>query len=1141
MIRGLMRVEMMIVAFFATVLIGCGGGGAGVIPTPTLPTEQAHFVDMKARGITYRATVTDKENRYFESNGSVDNNGVFKYFDGGKTYFYMGDYLIGAITKINSDGYIFVQDIIGADRESGLKNTEVINLSKILLSIDTAGIKKRYKAVILNNFDIKNATDGEMDALLVSIGVVPVTQLYAKSYLKYHYRLITSAPLLDKISRVTSTMCIDVNDTAIPDMFSDFPDLNSVEVYMDGLHQGRLTKDIDKTRHTLNIKLGNGTENFDRAREFAITFRNNNTGSKTTYESPNFDVVVPSPMLGRWVDSITRKVVYLKSESELPNYEFKDINQLEDTTTDGRYLLRAGIGDINIFGSIKKLSTISNELQTIDMKIKHVKSGITQQYRLVLADSSHVAGSIGVGSNALDTLYVDGNSTEYIIPRVTTNDIEHLRVITGENEIYIQETTVSGATISQFNISHIVGNTYDFGTLNITDSTVSFNIVSKLKEGNDYLYYGYLDENKDDKPIEYRKTLQVCNNGNSIISAARVHVMSSHPELFREFSVASLGMVGIANGTCIEMPMKFSFKKPNKTVDINLTVEVTSGSLSWSDHMVMTLSDETFIKLYFISKNIPLNSFISLEKEGRLFAHEFTHDALSYTMLPRLEAKSYRMAVAKQTDENSFVVGIDMVPDSEKFQSDTDIEKSLSIQEPMNNTYYSGGVKSCMESLPEIGAQTMALRYGEAMGYITYRDIDYFTLDSIPAVTHKYSSFKTDSSDSSGEITWKSDIVLPFYIQIDDADIDSFVKLFVKDGAEITALTKRYNRDTATLTISNIPAVLTESHYTIKLLKGLKSMEDTNAVLLQDQEWDIEFKKTNMVSTGQTKSYATHDDGSYQSGVSVVQSRDDTLDIVTDMNTKLVWQDNNDTHSVTKNKVNALNYCTDLSHAGHSDWRLPSREELISIVDYTKSYPSIDSSFKFVVEDGIYLSSTQVAGSTDDAWYVEFRDGKSYYSANDSTVYNIRCVRGATGSIYSSDYVKPTNSDYVTDRDDTYLLWQDDGNAGQTKKSWADAIEYCEALNLRDESGTYTGTVWRLPNINELATIIDDAVSGSSTPAIIDIFSNTAAEVTDRYWSSTTVASNSDSAWAVGFTYGTHVSSTKSGSNFVRCVSRGSL
>ncbi len=1141
MIRGLMRLEMIIVAFFVTVLIGCGGGGTGVVPTPTLPTEQAHFVDMKARGITYRATVTDDQNRYFESNGTLDNSGVFKYFDGGKTYFYMGDYLIGAITNINSDGYVFVQDIVGVDRERGLEDIEVINLSKILLSIDIGGVKERYKAVILNNFDIKNATDGEIDALLVSIGVVPVTQLYAKSYLKYHYRLIKSAPLLDKISRVTSTMCIDVNDTAISDMLSDFPDLNSVEVYMDGLHQGRLTKDIDKTRHTLRIKLGNGTENFDRARDFAITFKNDNTGSQTTYESPSFAVVVPSPMLGRWVDSITRGIVYLKSESELSNYEFKDINQLEDTTSDGRYLLRAGIGDINIFGSIKKLSTTSNELQTIDMKIKHTKSGMTQQYRLMLADTENIAGSIKVDESGLEILYVDGNDTEYIIPRVTTNDIEHLRVITGQNEIYIQETDESGATVSRFDISHIVGNTYDFGTLNITDSTVNFNIVSKLKEGNDYLYYGYLDENKDDKPIEYIKTLQVCNNGYSIISAARVHVTSSHPELFREFSVTSLGLVGINVGTCIEMPMKFSFKKPSEIVDVNLTVEVISGSISWSDHMVMTLSNETFIKLYLISKNISLNSFISLEKEGRLFANEFTNQALSYTMLPRLEAKSYRVAVSKRTDENSFLVGVDMVPDSEKFGNDTDIENSLSIQEPMNDTYYSGGVKSCMESLPEIGAETMALRYGEAMGYITYRDIDYFTLDSIPAVTHKYSSFKTDSSDSSGAITWKSDIVLPFYIQIDDVDIDSFVKLFIKDGAEITGLTKSYDRDTATLTIVNIPAVLTETKYTVKLLKGLKSLEDTNASLLQDQEWDIELKKTNMISTGQTKSYATHDDGSYQSGVSAVHIRDNKLDIVTDMNTKLVWQDNNDTHSVTRNKANAKSYCEDLTHAGTSDWRLPSREELISIVDYTKSYPSIDSSFKFVVDGGIYLTSTEVAGSKDDAWYVEFRDGKSYYSANDSTVYNIRCVRGSTDPIYSSDYVKSTGSDYVTDRDDTYLLWQDDGNAGQTTKSWNDAIAYCEALNLRDESGVYTGTVWRLPNVNELATIIHDIAGGSATPAIMNIFKHTATEASDRYWSSTTLESDTSSAWVVGFTYGTHTSSPKSSSNFVRCVSRGSL
>ena len=1141
--KSLLRIEM-IVAFFAMILIGCGGGSGtkGIVTeTPPPPLKQAYFVDMKARGITYKTTITDSNDTYFESNGSVDDGGAFKYFDGGRTYFYMGDYLIASITKVDSDRYVFVQDLVGTDRESGLEDAEVINLSKVLLSIGTLSIDERYKAVILNNFDMKNATDAEIDALLVSIGIVPVTRLYAKSYLKYHYRLIKSAPILDKISRITTTMCIDVNTTNKLDMFSDFADLNSVEVYMDGIHQGTLARNINKTRYTLHIKLGHGTENFDRARDFKISFRNDIKGSKTTYSSQDFAMIVPSPMLGRWVDSVSRKLVYLKSEDQLSDYEFKDINQLEDTTADGRYLLRAGIGVINIFGSIQKLSATSDELQTIDMKIKHTKSGITQQYRLKLADANSTAGSIVMDESGLEILYVDGNSTEYIIPRVITNDIEHLRVITGANEIYIQETDGDKVTISLFAIEHIVGNTYDFGTLNITDDTVNFHVVSKLKEGNDYLYYGYFDENKDDKPIEYTKTLQVCNNGKSIISAARINVTSSHPELFRKLDIKSLGMIGIDKGSCAEMPMKFSFKKPNEIVDINLTVEVTSGAHKWSNHMVMTLSDETFIKLYFNSKSKPLNSFISLEKEGRLFADEFTDSSTSYTMLPRLEAKSYRMAVSKQTDENSFVVGIDMVPNVNRFENATDIGNSLNIQEPANDTYYNGGVKSCLGAVPEIGALTMALRYGESMGYITYRDIDYFTLDSIPALTHKYSSFKTDSSDSSGVITHKSDIVLPFYIHIDDADVDSLVKLFVKDGAEITGLTKRYNRDTKTVTISNNAAVLTEPKYTLKLLTGLASTEDTNASLLQDQEWDIEFKKTNMVSTGQIKSYVADDDGSYQSGVSMVQIRDNALDIVTDMNTKLIWQDNNDTHHITKNRVNAIKYCEDLSHAGSSDWRLPTRDELLTIVDYTKSTPSIDNSFKFVVDKGIYLTSTIVAGSTDDAWYVEFGNGETRYSANDSTVYNIRCVKGAVGSVFSSDYVKPAGSDYVTDRDDTYLMWQDDGNAGTTKKSWSDAIEYCEGLNLKDEHGVHTGTVWRLPNIKELTTIIDDTFSGSATPAIEGKFDNTAAEASDAYWSSTTLGQDSANAWAVAFTYGNHISRSKSTINHVRCVSRGSL
>ena len=45
---------------------------------------------------------------------------------------------------------------------------------------------------------------------------------------------------------------------------------------------------------------------------------------------------------------------------------------------------------------------------------------------------------------------------------------------------------------------------------------------------------------------------------------------------------------------------------------------------------------------------------------------------------------------------------------------------------------------------------------------------------------------------------------------------------------------------------------------------------------------------------------------------------------VTDLDTGLMWQQ---TTSSERNWENAIEYCERLSHAGFSDWRMPTREE----------------------------------------------------------------------------------------------------------------------------------------------------------------------------------------------------------------------
>ena len=70
--------------------------------------------------------------------------------------------------------------------------------------------------------------------------------------------------------------------------------------------------------------------------------------------------------------------------------------------------------------------------------------------------------------------------------------------------------------------------------------------------------------------------------------------------------------------------------------------------------------------------------------------------------------------------------------------------------------------------------------------------------------------------------------------------------------------------------------------------------------------------------------------------------------------------------------VNATNLC------GHNDWRLPTVDELQSIVDYGVAYPgpTVDATWFPNTQESWYWSSTLFFGSSNVAWGVYFGNGQ---------------------------------------------------------------------------------------------------------------------------------------------------------------------
>ena len=111
----------------------------------------------------------------------------------------------------------------------------------------------------------------------------------------------------------------------------------------------------------------------------------------------------------------------------------------------------------------------------------------------------------------------------------------------------------------------------------------------------------------------------------------------------------------------------------------------------------------------------------------------------------------------------------------------------------------------------------------------------------------------------------------------------------------------------------------------------------------------------------------------------------------------------------------------------------------------------------------------------------------------------------------------------------TGLMWQDNNDSQTIKKDWNGAKAYCENLTLGGFSD------WRLPNIYELNTLLDN--TKSSKPFVIDGIEN----ISNNDWSSTTDASGSSGAWGVSFNSGYDVLVNKAASAYVRCVRVGQL
>ena len=109
---------------------------------------------------------------------------------------------------------------------------------------------------------------------------------------------------------------------------------------------------------------------------------------------------------------------------------------------------------------------------------------------------------------------------------------------------------------------------------------------------------------------------------------------------------------------------------------------------------------------------------------------------------------------------------------------------------------------------------------------------------------------------------------------------------------------------------------------------------------------------------------------------------------VTDIATGLIWQKSD----AKGNWEAAVTYCEELDYANSQDWRLPSEEELRTIVDLTKSNVMIDSIAFPDAKPSLYWSTTTFESNPHNAMVVDFSIG-DVYSEEKAFKNYMRCVR----------------------------------------------------------------------------------------------------------------------------------------------------
>lgn len=198
-----------------------------------------------------------------------------------------------------------------------------------------------------------------------------------------------------------------------------------------------------------------------------------------------------------------------------------------------------------------------------------------------------------------------------------------------------------------------------------------------------------------------------------------------------------------------------------------------------------------------------------------------------------------------------------------------------------------------------------------------------------------------------------------------------------------------------------------------------------------------------------------------------------------------------------------------VKYGGRSNWRIPTLKELSTIIDFDESVPSVNTRLFPDQHPSFYWSSTLFLDDPDYAWGVMFHQGEAYNHYKRIRFF----VRAVCVDEKGLEFIKKFSDPSVRFHDNGDDTITDTANNIMWMKYPAVKGEGQNITNMHDlkDVRTMIGKTfsalgysdWRIPNINELISIVDYS---RRDPAIYPVFGSFIGY--DCYFSSTVNHSN---------------------------------